>query len=326
MKKLAALTVSMAAVAALGLAGCSGGGAPGAAPGSGSGNLKIIALLPQGYDQPYGSVYVDTMKATAKKMGVALELTNAKYDASKQSSDCNVAVAKKPDGIILWPADAGSVRPCLLKAQAAKIPVDSSNSDVTAGDKSLVKSYSGPSNDQVGRLDADLLNTALKGKGSIVIIQGQPGNSTATDREAGFKNQLEGKYPGIKIIGEQPANWDKAQAITATSELITRLGSQIDGIYAQDDTMAAGAIEAMQNRGINPATVPVVGCGDTKLGQANVLSDKQYGTLFQSPVWDGKTAIEQIIKVIKGEQVTPDLFMPMPLVTKKNASQYPPEW
>lgn len=323
-KKLAAATISVAAAAVLGLTGCSTAGTSQAV--SGSGNLKIIALLPQGYDQPYGSVYVDTMKATAEEMGVTLELTNAKYDASRQSSDCNVAVAKKPDGIILWPADAGSVRPCLLKAQAANIPVNSTNSDVTEADKSLVKSYSGPSNDQVGRLDADLLNTALQGKGSIVIIQGQPGNSTATDREAGFRKQLEEKYPGIEIIGAQPANWDKAQAITATSELITRLGSRINGIYAQDDTMAAGAIEALQNRGIDPATIPVVGCGNTELGQANVLAGKQFGTLFQSPVWDGKTAIEQMVKVIKGEQVEKDLFMPMPLVTKDNASQYPPEW
>jgi ribose transport system substrate-binding protein len=310
------------AAAALGLTACSSGGS-GAASG---GSLKVTALLPQGYDQPYGSVYVDTMKKEAKKLGVELTLTNAKYDASKQASDCDVAVAKKPAGIILWPADATAVRPCLLKAKAAGIPVNSSNSDVLAKDKSLVHSYSGPSNDKVGRLDADLLGKALNGKGEIVIVQGQPGNSTAVDRQTGFEAQLKDKYPGITVLGAQPANWDKAQAVTATSELLTRYGDKIKGIYAQDDTMAAGAIEALQNRGVDPSSIPIVACGDTKLGQPNVLSGAQYGTLFQSPVWDGQHAIDNIVKVIKKQTVAKNVYMPMPLVTKDNAAKYPAEW
>ncbi|MFO7689803.1 MAG: sugar ABC transporter substrate-binding protein [Cryobacterium sp.] len=325
MRKIHTAALGVAAVAILALTACSSGDGTPAADGADK-DLTIIALLPQGYDQPYGSVYVDTMMSTAEEMGVTLELTNAKYDASKQASECDVAVAKKPDGIILWPADASAVRPCLLKAQAAGIPVNSSNSDVIAADKDLVYSYSGPSNDEVGRLDADLLNTALGGVGNIVIIQGQPGNSTATDRQTGFESQLAAEYPGLTVIGAQPANWDKAQAITATSELLTRLGDQIDGIYAQDDTMAAGAIDALTNRGIDPSTLAIVGTGNTDLGQANVLAGKQYGTLFQSPIWDGRTAIEQIIKVINGEEVEENLYMPMPLVTIENAADYPAEW
>ncbi|OUS93225.1 sugar ABC transporter substrate-binding protein [Rhodococcus sp. NCIMB 12038] len=286
---------------------------------------QVVALLPQGNDQPYGATYVATLRKQAEERGIDLEITNSKYDPSRQASECDVAIAKKPDGIILWPADAASVRPCLLKAEKAGIPVTSTNSDVKADDKSLVRAYSGPSNDEVGRLDADLLNTGMGGQGNIIVIAGTSGNSTAVDRLNGFKAQLATKYPGIKILGEQPANWDKAQAITATSELVTRFGDQINGVYAQDDTMAAGVVEAMKNRGIDPASRIIVGCGNTVLGQANVLAGAQYGTLFQSPIWDGEYAINTIADVIEKKTVS-DTFMPMPLVTQDNASQYPPEW
>ena len=324
MKNRRNATIALVAVASLGLAAC-GSSAASTAAGK-AGPKKVIALLPQEYDQPYGAVYVDTMKKTATKLGITLELQNSKYDAATQASQCNVAIAEKPNAIILWPADATAVSPCLLKAKAAGIPVNSSNSDVVAANKNLVHTYSGPSNDQVGRLDADMLNDALKGKGNVIIIEGQPGNSTATDRLTGFRNQLATKYPNIKVLGMQPANWDKALAITATSELLTRFGSQVNGIYAQDDTMASGAVEAIKSRGINPSTIAIVGCGNTKLGQANVLSGAQYGTLFQSPVWDGSNALDLINKVMLGQKTPTNVFMPMPEVTKVNASKYQPEW
>lgn len=316
----AATTLTAVALVSTTLAGCGG-----SASGGGS-SKSVIALLPQGNDQPYGAVYVKTMQAQAKKLGIKLELTNSKYDAATQSSQCDVAVAKKPSAIILWPADARAVRPCLLKAKAANIPVNSSNSDVLAADKSLVHAYSGPSNDQVGRLDADLLSKGMNGKGNIIVVLGQPGNSTAIDRFNGFKDQLAKKHPGIKILGSQPANWDKAQAITATSELVTRFGKRIDGVYAQDDTMAAGVVEALQNRGVDPASKIIVGCGNTKLGQANVKAGDQYGTLFQSPVWDGQHAVDLAAAVIDGKKVKADTFMPMPEVTKANVDKYPAQW
>lgn len=321
--------VSVLAVAGLALSGCSASSGAGAGSGGGSdGGYNVYALLPQGNDQPYGTNYLKAMNAAAADMGVNLTITNAQYDSAKQANECSVAIASKPDGIILWPAAVDTIRPCLEAAKAAGIPVNASNSDVLPEDKGLIGTYTGPSNDEVGGAAAKLIGDVLGDKGgNIIIIQGLSGNSTAIDRETGFRDELAKSYPNIKVIGQQPGNWAKDVALTVTSELLTSLGEKnIDAIYAVDDTMAAGAIEAMQNRGIDPTTIPVVGTGNTELGQPNVLSGKQYATLFQSPVWDGKNAVKYIVEAIKGNKLEANYFMPIPEITKDNAADYPAEW
>ncbi len=75
--------------------------------------FEVYALLPQGNDQPYGTTYLPPMQATADELGLNLTITNSQYDADKQASECEVAIAAEPDGIILWPAVADTVRPCL---------------------------------------------------------------------------------------------------------------------------------------------------------------------------------------------------------------------
>lgn len=321
--------VSVLAVAGLALSGCSASNGSDAGGDAGTdGGYNVYALLPQGNDQPYGTNYLKAMNAAAADMGVNLTITNAEYDSAKQANECSVAIASKPDGIILWPAAVDTIRPCLEAAKAAGIPVNASNSDVLPEDKSLVGTYTGPSNDGVGRAAAKLIGDVLgDAGGNIIIVQGLSGNSTAIDREAGFRDELAASYPNVTVIGQQPGDWAKDVALTVTSEMLTSLGEEnIDAIYAVDDTMAAGAIEAMENRGIDPTTIPVVGTGNTELGQPNVLSGKQYATLFQSPVWDGENAVTYIVDAIDGKTLEPNYFMPIPEITKDNAAEYPAEW
>ncbi len=116
-------TAGMLAVAGLTLAGCAAADEP-AATDSGSTDssdtataggetYEVYALLPQGNDQPYGTTYLPPMEAKAAELGITLTITNSEYDADKQASECEVAVAAQPDGIILWPAVADSIRPAL---------------------------------------------------------------------------------------------------------------------------------------------------------------------------------------------------------------------
>ena len=80
-----------------------------------------------------------------------LTITNSQYDADKQASECEVAVAAQPDGIILWPAVADTVRPCLEAANAAGIPVTITNSDVLEEDKELTAGLLRPGHLRPGR-------------------------------------------------------------------------------------------------------------------------------------------------------------------------------
>lgn len=319
-----------AGLMAIGLAAsaCSSG-----ADGSSSdsdGEYKVYALLPQGTDQPYGTTYLPPMKEEAAKYGIDLTITNSQYDADKQASDCRVAVAAKPDLIILWPAVGDTVRPCLAAAQAADIPVTVTNSDVNPADKDLIQGYSGPDTYGQGAASAEIMCELADGKPTnILMVNGLTGNSTAINRREGFVETIEKDCPNVKILAEQPGNWNKDDSQTVTSEMLTAVGADnVDGIYAADDTMVAGAISALKAQGIDPKPLLITSIGNTKLGNPLVKSGDLDGTIFQSSSWDGQHAVIVANQVLSGETVEEDLFMPSVKVTQENADDpaVAPEW
>jgi ribose transport system substrate-binding protein len=325
--------LGLIAASGLVLAGCGSGDDSASADTGGSGgakSYKVYALLPQGNDQPYGTTYLPPMKAEAEKDNIDLTITNSQYDADKQASDCKVAVAAKPDLIILWPAVGDTVRPCLAAAKAANIPVTVTNSDVNPEDKDLTAGYSGPDTYGQGAASAEIMcSLAGSAPTNIIVVNGLTGNSTAINRRQGFLDTIKKNCPNVKVLAEQPGNWNKDDSQTVTSEMLTSVGADnVQGIYAADDTMVAGAIAALKSRGIDPKPLFITSIGNTKLGNPLVKSGELDGTIFQSSSWDGQNAIVVADKVLKGEKVEKDLFMPSVKVTKENADDpaVAPEW
>jgi ribose transport system substrate-binding protein len=313
------------------LSGCSSSSSSASGSGDGSGkSYKVYALLPQGTDQPYGTTYLPPMQEEAKKDNINLTITNSQYDADKQASDCRVAVAAKPDLIILWPAVGDTVRPCLAAAQAANIPVTVTNSDVNPEDKDLTKGYSGPDTYGQGAASAEIMCDLAKGNPTgILMVNGLTGNSTAINRRQGFLDTVEKNCPNVKVLAEQPGDWNKDTSQTVTSEMLTSVGAdKVQGIYAADDTMVAGAIDALKARGIDPKPLLITSIGNTKLGNPLVKSGELDGTIFQSSSWDGRNAIVVANEVLTGKPVEKDLFMPSVKVTEANAGDpaVAPEW
>jgi ribose transport system substrate-binding protein len=304
-------------------------GSDSASSASGDGT-KVYALLPQGTDQPYGTEYLKAMNAEAEKEGLDLTITNSQYDADKQASDCQVAVAAKPDLIILWPAVADTVRPCLERAKAAGIPVTVTNSDVKEEDKSLTAGYSGPDTYGQGAASAEIMCELADGKDiNILQVEGLTGNTTAINRKAGFEETIDENCPNVKIIASQPGDWNKDDSQTVTSEMLTAAGAKnIQGIYAADDTMVAGAIDALKSQGLDVKKMLITSIGNTKLGNPLVVNGELDGTVFQSSAWDGQNAVTLAAKVLDGEEVEEDLFMPSVKVTEANASdaEVTPNW
>lgn len=291
---------------------------------------KVYALLPQGNDQPYGTEYLKAMKAQAKKDGIDLTITNSQYDADKQASDCQVAVAARPELIILWPAVADTVRPCLERAKAAGIPVTITNSDVKEQDKSLTAGYSGPDTYGQGAASAEIMCELAAGKPTNILqVEGLTGNTTAINRKAGFEETIAENCPNVKILASQPGDWNKDDSQTVTSEMLTAAGANnVQGIYAADDTMVAGAIDALKARGVDPEPLLITSIGNTRLGNPLVVSGELDGTVFQSSAWDGQNAVVLANDVLSGEEIDGDEFMPSVKVTAENATDpsVAPNW
>ena len=294
---------------------------------------EVYALLPQGSDQAYGTFYVPAMEAAAAELGINLTITNSQYDGDKQASECEIAVAAKPDGIILWPAVGDAVRPCLEAAKAAGIPVTVTNSDLFDADKALSRGYSGPDTYGQGVSSAEIM-CELVGDTAVSIIQlnGAAGNSTAIDRDNGFTDTVAANCPNVTILQEESTDWTKATAQQVASEMITAQGLEnIGGIYAADDSIAAGAIAALESRGVVAADYFITSIGNTFLGNPLVISGSLDGTVFQSSSWDGENATRLMYAVLTGEIAEGDRevkFMPSVKVTAGNAADadVAPEW
>ncbi|MFO7778391.1 MAG: sugar ABC transporter substrate-binding protein [Nitriliruptoraceae bacterium] len=298
---------------------------------AGDAGFEVFALLPQGNDQPYGTTYLPPMEEAAAELGIDLTITNSQYDADTQASDCEVAVASEPDLIILWPAVGDTVRPCLEAASAADIPVTVTNSDVNPEDEDLTRGYSGPDTYGQGVASAEIMCELADGADTgIIMVNGLTGNSTAINREAGFEDTINEQCSNVEILARQPGNWNKDESQIAASEMITSVGAEnIQGVYAADDTMVAGAIDALIARDIDPADLIITSIGNTFLGNPLVLDGSLDGTVFQSSSWDGENAVvtaHEVLTEAPGERIV--RFMPDVKVTAENAEDpdVAPEW
>jgi len=339
-------TAGLLAVAGLTLAGCATADEP-AATDSGSTDssdsattggetYEVYALLPQGNDQPYGTTYLPPMEAKAAELGITLTITNSEYDGDKQASECEVAVAAQPDGIILWPALADTIRPCLEAANAAGIPVWITNADVNPEDAPLTYGYSGTDSYGQGAASAEMMCELVDGaEVGIIQINGLTGNSVATLRGNGFKETIAANCPNVTILAEQPGDWNKDQSQIAASEMLTAVGVEnVQGMYAADDSMIAGGIDALKARGLDPMDFFITSIGNTFLGNPLVISGELDGTVFQSSSWDGENAVVGIYRAMTGDtSLGRDddgsvLYMPNPKVTIDNATDpsVAPEW
>lgn len=291
---------SAAAAMLLAVAGCSTGGTTGGDAADGSVEGKEICYVTLANSHPYVTPANEGAQAAADAAGVKLTIVSEEFSAQTGAEQLNTCVSRKVDGILFWPADENSYLPGLLKAQQEGIPVVAI--DTRAGDESmeLVASFVGADKYDQGKISAQQLETALNGEGGIVIIAGQAGNGTEIARSGGFNDELEASGSKLEVLASVNADFDQQKALVASRDLLTKFGDQIKGVYAQDDTMAKGFLQALEESGLAIQPI-VVGINGEAGAFDNIRAGKQYSTILQPPFRNGELAIETLIKVMKGE-------------------------
>lgn len=317
--------VAVVATAALAVAGCGTGDSPSSnAPGAAGDNVKVAALI-SGTNVPYLATYADSMQKKADELGVELTVYSADFDANKQAQQFSQALTSKPSAIVVAAVDATSIVPSLLQAKQAGIPVVASNTGVSADGQALIAGYTGPDDLTQGAECAKLMVEAIGTTGKIAMIEGALGTTAQTNRGKGFVDELRKSAPGIEILDQQTASWDKDKARSVAANFITRFGDDLNAIFAQDDTMASGAAQAIADAG-KTGTIKVVGLGGSKQGFDGIKDGSIYGTVIQSPVQDGALAIEAAQKVGSGQTIDATKYLTPISVTADNVSQHTAEW
>lgn len=256
------------------------------------------------------------MEAFAEANGIELLWNSAGGDVATQATQVETLINQGVDAIIIVPVAADSLQSQLQAAADAGIPVLAVNT--TLADESLITSAVLPDDVAAGAQQMEQMAAALGGKGNIVILQGPLGSSPELDRTAGIESVLE-KYPDIKVLAMDTANWKRDEAANKVANWITSFGDDLDGIVAENDDMALGAIQAMKEAGIK---LPVVGIDGIEDGLRAVQSGDMIGSSLQHGRVELAAGLAVAQKVACGEPVEKVYTYVMPPITPDNVEQY----
>jgi ribose transport system substrate-binding protein len=310
-----------AACTALTLSACGSGATGSSDDGSAEGNT--VCYVTAASSHPYVTPANEAMEKAAEEAGVKQIVLSQEFDAQKGTDQLNTCIGRNVEGIVLWPLDPEAYIAGLAKAKAAGIPVVLINSPMSEEADQYIASFTGPDVVEEGKLSAQAMHEALGGKGDVVVIAGQAGNGTTEGRTQGFLDELEALGSDINVLESVNADFDQQKALVASRDLLTRFGDKIDGVYANDDTMARGFIKANKEAG-NKIDPVIVGINGQKDAFASIKSGEMYATILQSPVADGKLAMETIVKAMEGETVEKRIPIDLTVVTKDNVDDIEP--
>ncbi|MBB5924831.1 ABC transporter permease/substrate-binding protein [Streptomyces echinatus] len=254
-------------------------------------------------------------QAEAEKLGVDLTVTDAQNDASQQANQLQNFTSSGLGAIIVNPVDSDAAGNSVKAADKARIPVVAVDRGVN---KASVDTLVASDNVAGGELAAKTVAERLGGKGKIVILQGQAGTSAARERAAGFARGLKA-YPGIQVLAQQPADFDRTKGLDVMSNLL-QAHPDVQGVIAANDEMALGAIKALGSRA--GKSVQVVGFDGTPDGLTAVKDGTLYASVAQQPSQLGRIAVDNALKAVRGDKVEPMVKVPVKVVTKDNVAGF----
>lgn len=256
------------------------------------------------------------MLAFAKANNIDLLWTSAEGDVATQANQIEQFINAKVKAILIAPVQADSLAPQIKSAQAAKIPVIAVNT--TLKNSSALTSSVLPDDVAAGAQEMEQMAKKLGGKGNIVILQGPLGSSPELDRTMGIMSVLK-KYPNIKVLAKDTANWGRAEATNKVKNWLSSFGDTLNGIVAENDDMGLGAVQALKEAN---KSLPVVGIDGIEDGLNAVKSGAFIGSSLQHGRIELAAALAVAFKVAKGEKVKKMYTYTMPPIDASNVDGY----
>lgn len=269
----------------------------------------------------YQTTYADTLnKISQERSDVETIILDAAGDVTRQSSQVQDLIQQQVSAIIVWPTNGQAIIPAIKKAYEKNIPVVITNSKLAPEGEKYMASFSGPDNIRQGKYAAQLMNEALKGKGVVVQITGLPGYTTAIERQQGFEEELMKIAPGIKILDTQPGDWNREKSQRVMENFLTKY-DRIDGVYAADDNMGIGALNAAKTANRAQGMI-FVGATNFAVGYDAIKAGEYYGSVSQSPVTDAENAFATAIKIVNNETLPKYNYFDTPKITAANLNEF----
>ncbi|WP_121633314.1 sugar ABC transporter substrate-binding protein [Tropicibacter alexandrii] len=273
------------------------------------------------YQTTYEKAFIEAAEANDMVETVVLD---AGGDVARQIAQMEDLIQQEVDAIIIWPTNGEAVIPAVRKAHQAGIPVIVTNSNIAEQGFDFVKSFSGPDNITQGARSAEIMCDKFKDMGiedeaQVVHITGQPGYTTAIERAKGFEDRLPEVCPNVTVVDTQPGDWNREKSQQVMEAFLVKY-DDIDGVYAGDDNMGVGALNAAKAAGREG--IIFVGATNFAVGYEAMAAGDYWGSIYQSPVDDAKAALQTAIDVLGGEDVPFLNYFDTPKITQDNMDEF----
>ena len=304
MKKLVSLLLSMLMICSLAGCGIVIDGEGGSTGSKASGASGAIGLSISTQNNPFFVTLAEGAKKAAKQAGVPLTVVDASDDATKQVSDIEDLVSKNVSVLIVNPVDSDAVTGAVEAAIAKGVRVISVDRVVNGVDIDCQIA-----SDNVAELATQYIVDTLGENVKTAELVGTSGASAAIDRSQGFHNIADKK---LKVVASQTADFDRTQGMTVMENML-QADSSIQAVFAGNDEMALGAVEAISGA---KKDVLVVGFDATDDAIEAIRQGRMGATIAQQPDLIGSTAVENAIRLTKGESIPKEIPVEVTLITK----------
>jgi ABC-type sugar transport system substrate-binding protein len=303
-RRLALLAVT--AVTATAMAACSGGGSTPASTGGGGGDKIVLGFSQVGAESGWRTANTKSIQDSAKAAGIDLKFSDAQQKPENQIKAIRSFIAQKVDVIAFSPVVESGWDTVLKEAKDANIPVILTDRAVDSKDTSLYKTFLGSDFVKEGKLAGEWLVEQYKGKTDVVNIvelQGTTGSAPANDRARGFREATAGS-PNLKIIASQTGEFTRAKG-KEVMEAFLKANPKIDVLFAHNDDMGLGAIEAIEAAGKKPGVdIKIITIDAVKDGMT-ALADGKISFIAECSPLLGPQLMDLVKKVKAGEAVEP---------------------
>lgn len=253
----------------------------------------LIVIITPSHDNPFFKAEADGAKAKAEELGYSTQVYSHDDDANKQNELIDTAIAAGAKAIILDNAGADASVAAVQKAKDAGIPSFLIDREINATGVAVAQIVS--NNYQGATLGAEAFVEAMGEAGNYVELVGKESDTNAGIRSAGYHDVID-QYPDMVMVAQQSANWSQTEAFTKM-ESILQANPDIKGVIAGNDTMAMGALAALEAAGRND--VIVVGFDGSNDVRDAILAGKIHATVLQPAYRQAQWAVELADKYLK---------------------------
>lgn len=282
-----------------------------------------IAVIPKGTTHEFWkSINAGARKAEQelKAQGINVQIIwkgpLKEDDREQQIQVVENFVAQRVSGIVLAPLDRKGLVAPVETAVRGKIPVIIIDSGLES--KLPVSSVS-TDNREGGRIAARNLGRLLGGKGNVIMLRYAVGSASTEQREEGFLEVMKKDYPNIKLIStDQHAGATRDSAKRTAENLLNRFGRQVNGVFASNESSAAGMLLALRDAGLAGGKVKFVAFDSGETLNAGLKAGDIQGMVVQNPMNMGYLGVKTMVAVLQGKKVEPAIDTGVGFVTKEN--------